>query len=281
MVNQTLPLSPSFMAQKGTCTFRLVPNSSARDPVVVTCPTVSSQCPSTVVPGSLKVLQPHSNPDGTPHNSFNPSQEAELRVKPVTVSPSLRGPLGPQVLQTSSGDTAQPNAPQTCSGEPSDSHFSPEGYRAPKATQTFSEVSEGPLSPPESTHKPPLLPDPELASNPVELDIVCVDGDTIDVVDLEGCSSNTENSSDFDSDDDRETPRTNDEKVGVYNLPTVLGAPEGQRLFLLQREIHNVLERRRRGHMNQLFQGLRSKVGHNLTSKISTLTKVQLTHPNH
>lgn len=48
-------------------------------------------------------------------------------------------------------------------------------------------------------------------------------------------------------------------------------------LFLfLQRLLHNVLERKRRGQMRQLFEGLKREVGlsHDKTSKISTLKKV-------
>lgn len=47
-------------------------------------------------------------------------------------------------------------------------------------------------------------------------------------------------------------------------------------VLVLQRLLHNVLERKRRVQMKQLFEGLRREVGlsHEKTSKISTLKKV-------
>ncbi|XP_056248740.1 MAX dimerization protein MGA a isoform X5 [Seriola aureovittata] len=260
------PLCPGsgFLSQKGTCTFKIIPSGSNKEPIIVTCPKLPSQPPSKVAKaaGSFTVLQPRFHPPATPVNliSLKPSagQGAELGVKTVAVSAAPVGPGGMLVPQ-------KPASPQTAppSQSPTETHRTP----PPPPPSPGSEVRPVPPS------HPPAEPEP--ACDLVDLDIICVDDyddaglvttetRSTEVVDLVGSSSGeTENSSDFEDELSSE-----EEKTGG-----------GERKKHVRRHIHNVLEKRRRGRMLHLFEGLRREVGLNYdkTSKISTLNKaVQL-----
>ncbi|XP_070776873.1 MAX dimerization protein MGA a [Enoplosus armatus] len=99
-----------FLAQKETCTFKILPSNSSKEPIVVTCPKVPPRPPNKVVTaaGSFTILPPH--PPATPKNLFSlkPStgRGAELGVKTVTVSAVPVGPGGVLVQQ-------KPASPQT------------------------------------------------------------------------------------------------------------------------------------------------------------------------
>ncbi|KAK2826846.1 hypothetical protein Q5P01_021060 [Channa striata] len=229
----TILPGPSFPTQKGKCTFKILPASVNKDPIVITCPKVPTQAPSKVVPAprSLTLLQPN------PQNiiSIKPSPGFGLGVKTVTVS----------AIQVAPGEVSVPQKPDSSQI---------------RTIETPTETSYR-LPPPQSdvtTSLPPsanrAAPQQELACNLVDLDIICVDDETMEVVDVgESSSSETENSSDFDSDNDGE-------KEPVSMNPRLL---------------HNVLERKRRVLLNQLFEGLRTELGQSQekTSKISTLEK--------
>ncbi|XP_067335658.1 MAX dimerization protein MGA a isoform X2 [Channa argus] len=230
---------PSFLAQKGTCTFKILPASANKDPIVITCPNAPSKAPGKVVPApsSFTLLQPNPSTPLTPVNliSLKPSPGLGLGVKTLTVSAVPVGTGRVSVPQ-------KPASSQSCT------------------TQIPTETSHRPL-PPQSDITPSLPPpanrsgpELELACNLVDLDIICVDNETMEVVDVrESSSSETENSSDFDSDND-------EEKEPISMNPRLL---------------HNVLERKRRVQMKQLFEGLRTELGQSQekTSKISTLEK--------
>ncbi|AWP15925.1 putative MAX gene-associated protein-like [Scophthalmus maximus] len=106
------------------------------------------------------------------------------------------------------------------------------------------------------------------ASDPADLDVVCVDVEkelanketqSTEVVDLAGSSSSdTENSSDFGDESFSE-----EEKV------------KGEEQTKSQRDLHSLMERKRRVKMLQLFKGLRREVGlrEDKTPKIATLRK--------
>uniref|UniRef100_A0A8P4G9F9 MAX gene-associated protein n=1 Tax=Dicentrarchus labrax TaxID=13489 RepID=A0A8P4G9F9_DICLA len=132
------PLCPysSVLAQKGTCTFKILPPNSSKEPIIVTCAKVPPRPFSEVAPGSFTLLRPA--PTQTQMNliSLKPSsgRGVELGVKTVTVS---AGPGGVLVNQ------------------------------------------KPPLAPPGSEVTPqPNPPEPELAHNPVNLDVISVDKET-------------------------------------------------------------------------------------------------------
>uniref|UniRef100_A0A3Q1JX18 T-box domain-containing protein n=1 Tax=Anabas testudineus TaxID=64144 RepID=A0A3Q1JX18_ANATE len=85
------PLRPAsaFPPQKGICTFKILPASSNKEPIIITCPKVPLQAPTKVVPvpGIFTLLQPHPKP---PVNLISltpsPGEGAGLGVKTVTVS---------------------------------------------------------------------------------------------------------------------------------------------------------------------------------------------------
>ncbi|XP_035467051.2 MAX dimerization protein MGA a isoform X2 [Scophthalmus maximus] len=121
---------------------------------------------------------------------------------------------------------------------------------------------------PSSTSWTPPPPPPVPASDPADLDVVCVDVEkelanketqSTEVVDLAGSSSSdTENSSDFGDESFSE-----EEKV------------KGEEQTKSQRDLHSLMERKRRVKMLQLFKGLRREVGlrEDKTPKIATLRK--------
>ncbi|XP_075941314.1 MAX dimerization protein MGA a isoform X2 [Anarhichas minor] len=238
----TTPLHPGLLAQTRTCTFKILPSGSSRDPIIVTCPKVPSTAMS---PGSFTLLQSQpppvspsssltllqSPPPAPPMSliSLKPSTGggAELGVKMVTVSPAPAGPVGVLVQN-------------------------PIGTR------------------------PSPVPSPEPASDLVDLDIVCVD-DEAELVTMErgggakymldgegpegeGRSSETDNSSDFGDELDGEETKQPNVKT--------------------HRHLLNALEKSRRVTHHQLFKGLRREVGlSEETSKVFTLKKaVQVIH---
>ncbi|XP_028251885.1 MAX gene-associated protein-like isoform X3 [Parambassis ranga] len=218
------PSSTLILPQKTTCTFKILPPAPGKEPVIVTCTKAPTQPPVKVLtpPRSVTLTQPSPTaPVKAASVKLPTSLGAELGVKPVKVSPMLLGPGGALVQQK----------PQTI---------------PPPPPHAVSEVTPAPNSNPTA----------ELASDPVDLDIICVDDDTLqrDVVVLTS-SSDTDNSSDVESDDDEEEQLLN-------NL----------------RDNHNVKERLRRGKMRKRFDGLRQQLGlTNRMSKIHTLMKAQRT----
>ncbi|XP_039992476.1 MAX dimerization protein MGA a isoform X3 [Xiphias gladius] len=250
------PLYPSsgFLSQKGTCTFKILPANSNKEPIIITCPKLPSLPPAKVVtsPNSFNLLQPHPQPPTAPVNliSLKPStgQGAELGVKTVSVSAVPVAPGGVLVPQ-------KPASSQTSATSQTPVEKTPRP--PPPIPPSGSEVT--PVPPP----YPPA--EPELACDLVDLDIICVDDETglvttemqsTEVVDLAVSSSgDTENSSDF-----------ADESYSEEEKETIV--PN-------HRHIHNMLEKKRRVRMLQLFDGLRREVGlsDEKTSKISTLKK--------
>ncbi|KAM9341612.1 MAX dimerization protein MGA a [Symphorus nematophorus] len=259
VLNQTPPmtslsssssLSSSFSSSSsplrppsGTCTFKLLPSGSSKDPIIITCPKVPSRPPTRLLtaPTSLTLLKPvpPSLPSSSPLNliSLKPSvgQGAELGVKTLTVSPG-----GLLVHQTPA--TTPPHRPKSPAPPPAD---------------------ESPT-------------EPEPARDLVDLDIVCVDDETglvveetvgreaqsLDVAEREAsASSETENSSDFGDETESEGETKTDVSVKTNRL------------------LHNVLEKRRRLKLQRLFEALGREVGlsDEKTSKIRTLrTAVQV-----
>lgn len=184
-----------FLPQKGMCTFKILPTRSNKEPIVITCPKVPSQAPTKVVPvpGSF-TLQPHSNPPVTPVNliSLKPSSGggAGVGVKTVTVSAAPVGLGGVSAHQ-------KPAASQTCTTQTS------------TETALRSVIPE--VAPPPAPASDRSSPEPEVACGLVDLDIICVDDETMEVVNVGSSSSETENSSDFesDADGDKETIKMN------------------------------------------------------------------------
>ncbi|XP_068456296.1 MAX dimerization protein MGA a [Clinocottus analis] len=203
----TSPLRPGFVAQTGSCTFKLLPSGSSRDQVIVACPSGPSRAPP---PGCFTLLQPH--PPAAPPMSLvslkpSTSEGAEPGVKALTVYAAPSAPGGVQV----------------------------------------------------QTPGPP----PEPASDPVDLDIICVDdeaeppeggGARREGEEQPGASSETDNSSDFGDELDDED--------------------EAKELILdKHRQLHNNMEHQRRVKLLQLFEGLKREVGlsEERSSKIFTL----------
>lgn len=189
----SLQYTSGFLPQKGMCTFKILPASSNKEPIVITCPKVPLKAPTKVeqVPRTFVHIQPKSPVAPVNLISLKPSAGrggAGLGVKTVTVSAAPVGPGGVSVPQKSASF-------QTCT------------------TQTSADTALR-YTTPEVTHPPPppsdrSIPEPELAYNPVDLDIICVEDRLKDVMNVGGLSSSeTENSSDFDSDGDREKDTT-------------------------------------------------------------------------
>lgn len=198
-VSVPLPSSPlrsasGFLTQKGMCTFKILPASSNKEPIITTCPKVPSKAPTKVVPvpGTFTLLQPHPKAPVAPVNLISlkpsPGGGAGLGVKTVTVSAVPVGLGGVSVPQ-------KPASSQTCITQTS----------ADMALRsTTSEVTPPPPPPSDRSS-----PEPELACNLVDLDIICVNDEMTEVMNVGGSSSSeTENSSDFESDGDREKETT-------------------------------------------------------------------------
>ncbi|XP_062252885.1 MAX dimerization protein MGA a isoform X2 [Platichthys flesus] len=223
------PLGPGtgFLSQKTKCTFKILPTNSKKEKIFISCP----ELPTRVVTTPSTSLQSSSHPPApllSPLSlKLSKGQGVELNSKTVKVS-----------------------ADSVIAGGLS-------AFQKPTTSQTSTiSLTPPPASGSEVTPLPPSHPiaEPELASDLVDLDIICVDNEmglitteTSEVVDLAGSSSGeTENSSDFGDEDN-------------------------------QRKVHNLLERRRRVKMRQMFRVLRKEVGltDDRTSKISTLNKAE------
>uniref|UniRef100_A0A671TVR1 MAX dimerization protein MGA a n=1 Tax=Sparus aurata TaxID=8175 RepID=A0A671TVR1_SPAAU len=262
-VRASSPLLPpsAFLGQKGTCTFKILPPSSSREPILVTCAKVPPQPPIKVVsspaPGTFTLFSPH--PSATPVNLISlkpsPGQGAELGVKTVAVSAALVGSGGLTVHQ-------KPASPQTTTT------IQTPPPPAPTQSQVTPEPSPLHSAADRNRSEPEL--EQELACDLLDLDIICVDDEVgsgttvtlaeakraVDVVVLDGSSSSeeTDNSSDFGDETDGE------------------GRKEGK---LKHRYSHNELEKQRRAKMHQLFEGLRREVGitEMKMSKVFTLNR--------
>ncbi|XP_036927400.1 MAX dimerization protein MGA a isoform X7 [Acanthopagrus latus] len=263
-VTASSPLLPSsgFLGQKGMCTFKILPPSSSREPILVTCAKVPPQPPiklvSSPAPGTFTLFSPH--PSATPVNLISlkpsPGQGAEPGVKTVAVSAAPVGSGGLTVHR-------KPTSSQTTTTVQTLTASTIRPLPSPPAP-TESKVTPEPSPPPSPVdrNRSELEPEQELACDLVDLDIICVDdeagpGNTVtlaeakravDVVVLDGSSNSeeTDNSSDFGDETDGE------------------GWKEER---LKQRYSHNELEKQRRAKMRQLFEGLRREVG--ITEKMS------------
>ncbi|XP_041828682.1 MAX dimerization protein MGA a isoform X2 [Melanotaenia boesemani] len=228
------PLLPgSFsLAKKGTSTLKIPTIQPSKDPIFVTFCKISSLPTSEVVMAPRNLSQPHPptpNPPMAPVKiiPLQPSvgQGAELGVKTVSVTTGYPG--------SEEGDVQHnPPSPQICS----------------------------PTSATTETPADLLSPDQELAHDPVDLDIICVD-DEVGLVSTEtpmtpmlvlSSSSETENSSDSELEDEEE------------QLP-----------IIRHRHLHNVLEKNRRGQLQLKFNSLMKEVSQSgeKMSKIFTLRK--------
>lgn len=244
----TTPLcpDPGLLAQKGMCTIRIIPVKPSKEPVFIACPKLLPKSPTKILssPGSFTPLQPQPCPPATPVNliSLRPStgQRAKVGVKMLTVSPVPVGPGGVAVQQKPASSQVSTCTTQT----PTETTHRPTTQALLPPPPSVSEVTPGPPADRGS-------PEPELACNLVDLDIVCVEDEAelittvaqpMEVVDL-GSSSETDNSSDFE-----------DEPMTMS---------------------HNEQERERRRRLQQLFNHLRTELGltHEKTSKVFTLNK--------
>ncbi|XP_059209138.1 MAX dimerization protein MGA a isoform X4 [Centropristis striata] len=245
------PLRPSsgFLPQKGTCTFRILPANSSQETLVVTCPKVPPKAAQT--PASFRLL--HQQPAATPVKliSLKPSvgRGVELGVKTVTVSPLPVGPGGMLVHQKPAIST-------------------PQRLPTPPPAMSVSEVP--PVLPPDPQLEVELKPEP--ACGLVDQDVICVDDkpgldDTarvgrtsLDGVELDESSSETENSSDFSDESDSEEEEEKREE-------------DQEKIISNKRPNHSELEKLRRGKLQRLLDALRTEVGlsQEKTSKIATL----------
>ncbi|XP_041809644.1 MAX dimerization protein MGA a isoform X4 [Chelmon rostratus] len=242
--------APGFLTQKGTCTFKILPANTSKEPIVVTCTNVPPRPPTKVVapPGSFKLLQPH--PPTTPMSliSLKPSagRGAELGVKTVSVSAVPGGPGGTLVQQKAA-------LPQTTT-------------TTTTIIQTLAGAAHGPPPPPpappgsEVTPVPPpylpanrISPKPETDCDLVDLDIICVDDETELVATETAGRVEPEESASSETD-------CEGEKKSITSI---------------HRPNHNALEKQRRAKMLRQFEGLRREVGlsEEKTSKIFMLKK--------
>ncbi|XP_028993854.1 MAX dimerization protein MGA a isoform X2 [Betta splendens] len=222
------PLSSGPLPQIGMCTFKILPAGSNKEPIIFTCPKAPMQHLTKVVPvldsapvTPVRLVSLQPSPGGG----------AGIGAKPVSVSPAPVGSGGLLAsLELATSETPTEKAPL-----------------------------EAATSPPPSDRN---SPEPEVACGLVDLDIICVDDETMEVVNVGGLSSSeTENSSDFESDVE------GDKEMMTTNL-THPAKP-------VRRLLHNVLERKRRGQIKQLFESLKKELGLNQekTSKVSILKK--------
>lgn len=221
-VTASSPLLPSsgFLGQKGMCTFKILPPSSSREPILVTCAKVPPQPPiklvSSPAPGTFTLFSPH--PSATPVNLISlkpsPGQGAEPGVKTVAVSAAPVGSGGLTVHR-------KPTSSQTTTTVQTLTASTIRPLPSPPAP-TESKVTPEPSPPPSPVdrNRSELEPEQELACDLVDLDIICVDdeagpGNTVtlaeakravDVVVLDGSSNSeeTDNSSDFGDETDGE-----------------------------------------------------------------------------
>lgn len=245
----SVPVKPGsgFLSQKGTCTFKIVSANSSRDPIIVTCAKAPPKPPTKVLvaQSSFTLLQTRpSNPPLAPVKLLSlkasMAQGTEQGIKTVMATATGMGGL----LVKSALPQTSPAIPT-----PTEPNHTPQ-----TPPPVGSEVSTLPSPRPAADA---ISPEPELARDLVDLDIICVDDEkplaTMETHSVEVTSSSeTENSSDF-----RES-ESEDEKLPLTNNTRLL---------------HTTLERMRRGRLRQLFDSLRRTVGlpEEKMSKVSTL----------
>ncbi|KAM9355023.1 MAX dimerization protein MGA a [Pholidichthys leucotaenia] len=271
-----------LIAQKGTCTFKILPAASSK-PTVIACEkapllpkvvTTVLQAPPTA-PGSVFSVKPLKT-GGAKEGEVSTPTSSTVCLGPgrvvVNQKPAPTNPSPTEIRPvTPAGSEVIPTTPK----------YSPKPELARDLVDLDIICVEPPLknpTKPEPAHDldqdiicvdPPLkVPSKtELARDVVDLDVVWVDDETrlmemepIDVEELVS-SSETENSSDFresdsdDYDDDDEAEK------------------EGGESVLKSRLLHNASERLRRMKMRQLFEGLRIQVAAKNNSKVFTLKK--------
>ncbi|TMS21242.1 hypothetical protein E3U43_015215 [Larimichthys crocea] len=241
----------SFLSNKETCTFKILPTNSSREPILVTCAKVPPTPCTNVAPGSFTLLHPFAAAAASPVNliSLKPSagQGAELGVKTVTASAVPVGPGEVLVPQ-------KPASPQTTATRP------PPPPPGSKVT-------------PVPTPCPPvdrISAAPEPACDPGDLDVICVEDETWRVTTetvavAEQSADAVDISSGSDGEQADNTSTIGDETDGDKDRETTSE---------MQRHIHNVLEKKRRVRLHRLFEGLRTTVGlSDITSKHSMLKK--------
>ncbi|XP_030574303.1 MAX dimerization protein MGA a isoform X1 [Archocentrus centrarchus] len=246
----SVPVKPGsgFLSQKGTCTFKIVSANSSRDPIIVTCAKAPPKPPTKVVvaaQSSFTLLQTRpSNPPLAPVKLFS--------LKASTAQGTGQGIKTVKAAATGMGGLLVKSAlPQTSPAIPTPTEPNHTPQTLPPAGSEFSTL------PPPRPAPDVISPEPELARDLVDLDIICVDDEkplaTMERHSVEVTSSSeTENSSDF-----RES-ESEDEKLPPTNN---------------MRFLHTTLERMRRGRLRQLFDSLRRTVGlpEERMSKVSTL----------
>ncbi|KAM4724421.1 MAX dimerization protein MGA a isoform 2-T2 [Anableps anableps] len=166
-------LPPSvLMPQQNTCTFRIVPPHPVKDPIFIQLPYL----PPTQVVGSEGVIRLQSPSQTVSYTPPNPPvcEKTGLVGKSVAVAEDI--PVEHQSDSTQTQPTVQ----------------MPTETAIPRVPSTPA------LSPPREPTPDCPSPKQEFAFDPVDLDIVCVDG--TEVVDLVS-SSETEDSSDFSEDE--------------------------------------------------------------------------------
>ncbi|XP_076022112.1 MAX dimerization protein MGA a isoform X2 [Genypterus blacodes] len=258
----------SFLGQKGGQTIDILPNCRDQEPIVTSPKVLSNQSNKSASElGPFTRIQSHLSAPTT-FISLKPAvgQGAEPGVKTVTAS-TVCVDVGEDTLKQISQDavglaTTAPAQPPNLLSESKVKHV----------------TDRTDLPPPQPCIYQTGPPSPELASDPVDLDIICIDEETglltretmggasasstelqldkmqksiVGVMDLaESSGSETEDSSDVmdESDNDRENR---------------------------SRQVHCVLERKRRSELSRLFNTLRKEVrlSKERATKVSTLTK--------
>ncbi|TKS87256.1 hypothetical protein D9C73_021380 [Collichthys lucidus] len=218
-----------FLSNKETCTFRILPTNSSREPILVTCAKVPPTPRTNVAPGSFTLLHPFAAAAASPVNliSLKPSagQGAELGVKTVTVSAV---PVGPGEVQQ------KPASPQTTATRPPPP--SPESKVTPVPT---------PCPPVDR-----ISAAPEPACDPGDLDVICVEDETWRVAtETVGVAEQSADAVEISSGSDGEQ---------ADNAATIGDETDGDKdretTSEMQRHIHNVLEKKRRVRLHRLFE---------------------------
>ncbi|XP_041669410.1 MAX dimerization protein MGA a isoform X3 [Cheilinus undulatus] len=259
-------------AQKGTCSFKIVPSDTSKEPVIVTCVKVPPPPPTKVVTGPAPFTLLQSHPSEAPTNLLSLSQAtgggAGLGVKTVSVAPGgVVVHSKPQTIIQAPAMTSPP--PSGLLGVQVPPRPSPPTSELP-VVQVRSRTQPHPLGVPGS--EVTSLPDrtrQEQKSNLVDLDATCTETEVVTTgmvdrarpgsvtVDLEGSeTTETENSSDLEDETDEELE------------------PVRTQMSSDQRLTHNLMERERRGKLRNLFKRLRSELGQEeKTPKVHILKK--------
>nr|XP_043874058.1 MAX gene-associated protein-like [Solea senegalensis] len=284
--NCSSPLSPGsgFLSQKGTRTFKIIPASSNKEPIIITCqkppslPLKVALSPATVtrlktqspapsadlispIPSAGEEAEPGSSLSSTPLETNHtappppvaPGSEVPLAAPPPPAAPGSKVTLAAPPLLLLQGQRVKGH---TCSPTPPVAPGSEVTLAAPPLLLLQGQGVTLAAPP------PPAAPGSQVALSSMDLDIICVDDDPEPVamdtwwaktVGVSGSSSgDTDNSSDFEDDSD-----SGDNKETTKNYR------------------HNLLERQRRGKMVELFTRLRKEVGlrDDKTPKVATLKK--------